>query len=186
MWTAIQHVFLDRDGVINRKPPEGEYITRPAQLEILPGAAEAIARLNLAGRQVIVVTNQRGIALGLMTQADLTGIHVYLRAELALAGAHLDAIYFCPHDRGQCTCRKPGTGMIQSAFRDFPGAAPENSILIGDSLSDIECGLRAGMRTLFVAGEPGRRKPGFEAAAAQASAEVPSLAAAVALILAGE
>jgi D-glycero-D-manno-heptose 1,7-bisphosphate phosphatase len=118
-----------------------------------------------------------------MTEADLALIHDPLRAQLALAGAHLDAIYFCPHDRGQCGCRKPDTGMIDRAFRDFPGASPENSILIGDSLSDIECGLRAGMRTLFVAGEPGRRKPGFEAAGQQASATVPSLAAAVALIL---
>jgi D-glycero-D-manno-heptose 1,7-bisphosphate phosphatase len=179
----VRYVFLDRDGVIDRKPPEGEYITQSGQLELLPGAAEAIARLNRSGRTVIVVTNQRGIALGLMTEADLARIHDHLRAKLAQAGAHLDAIYHCPHDRGQCACRKPATGMIESAFRDFPGAMPENSILVGDSLSDIECGLRAGMRTLLIEGDPGRRKPGFEAAAAQATAQVASLAAAVALIL---
>jgi D-glycero-D-manno-heptose 1,7-bisphosphate phosphatase len=185
MTSAIQYVFLDRDGVINRKPPEGEYITQPAQLVMLPGAAEAIALLNRTSRTVIVVTNQRGIALGLMSERDLVEIHTHLRAELALHGAVLDAIYFCPHDRNQCACRKPATGMIDSAFRDFPGARAENSILIGDSLSDIECGRRAGMRTLFVAGEPGRRKPGFAAAAEQATAAVSSLAAAVALIHAG-
>jgi histidinol-phosphate phosphatase family protein len=128
---------------------------------------------------VIVVTNQRGIALGLMTLAELAEIHAHLRAALALAGAHLDAIYFCPHDRDACACRKPGTGMIESAFGDFPGAGAENSLLIGDSLSDIECGRRVGMRTIFLEGEAERRKPGFEAAAALATATAPSLAAAV-------
>ena len=182
MTASIEYVFLDRDGVINRKPPEGEYITQPEQLELLAGAAEAIALLNRSGRRVIVVTNQRGIALGLMTEADLARVHDHLRAELTLYGAHLDAIYFCPHDRDQCICRKPAIGMIDSAFRDFAGASPQNSALIGDSLSDIECGRNARMPTIFVAGERLRRKPGFEAAAAQATAAVASLADAVALI----
>jgi D-glycero-D-manno-heptose 1,7-bisphosphate phosphatase len=182
---VVDFVFLDRDGVVNRKPPEGEYITQPSQLELLPGAGAAIASLNRSGRKVILVTNQRGIALGLMTEQDLAQIHAHLRTELALHDATLDAIYHCPHDRGQCSCRKPATGMIEAAFHDFPGAKPENSILIGDSLSDIECGRNAGIRTILIEGDPTRRKPGFESARALASAAAPSLAVALALISQG-
>ena len=176
---AIGYVFLDRDGVINRKQPEGRYVTKPAELELLPGAAEAIARLNRSGRKVIVVTNQRGISQGLMSEADLAAIHAYLRAELARSGGHLDAIFHCPHGRGACTCRKPATGMVEAAFRQFPGANPQNSILIGDTLSDIQCGRAAGMPTIFIAGEPDHRKPGFETAAALADYTAPDLITAV-------
>jgi D-glycero-D-manno-heptose 1,7-bisphosphate phosphatase len=180
-FAPIRFVFLDRDGVINRKPPEGEYITQPSQLELLPGAAGAIARLNRSGRKVIVVTNQRGIALGLMTEAQLATIHAHLRAQLAFAGATLDAIYHCPHDRDECNCRKPQTGMIDAAFRNFPEARPENSLLIGDSLSDIECGRRAGIPTILIEGDAQHRKPGFEAAMAIADEVSASLAEAIAI-----
>jgi D-glycero-D-manno-heptose 1,7-bisphosphate phosphatase len=150
---AIEYVFLDRDGVINRKLPEGQYVTRWEDFEMLPGVAAAIATLNRSGRKVIVATNQRGIALGLMTEADLSLIHERLRGELGRQGAILDAIYYCPHGREECNCRKPQTGMIESAFQDFPGATPENSVFIGDSLADMECGNRAGMATIFVENE---------------------------------
>jgi len=147
---AIQYVFLDRDGVINRKLAEGRYVTRWEEFELLPGVAGAIAALNRSGRKVIVVTNQRGVALGRMTQAEVESIHDRLRRELVQQTASLDAIYYCPHDRDACECRKPRTGMIQAAFRDFPGAGPENSILIGDSRSDMECGRAAGIATIFI------------------------------------
>jgi D-glycero-D-manno-heptose 1,7-bisphosphate phosphatase len=149
---SARFVFLDRDGVINRKRPEGEWVTRWEEVELLPGAAAAIAALNRTGCTVIMVTNQRGVALGLMTEAELRAIHERLRSELAALGARLDAIYFCPHDRGECRCRKPQTGMIEAAWQDFPGSGPGNSVLIGDSLSDIECGRNAGMPTIFVEG----------------------------------
>ncbi|HEV2062608.1 MAG TPA: HAD-IIIA family hydrolase, partial [Solirubrobacteraceae bacterium] len=99
--------FLDRDGTINVKPPEGEYVEAPEELRLLPGAAAAIARLNAAGLPVIVVTNQRGVALGRMTEADVAAVHDRLREELSRAGAHVDAIYHCPHQEGACACRKP-------------------------------------------------------------------------------
>ncbi len=86
-WAAIQYVFLDRDGVINRKLPEGKYVTRWEEFEVLPGVAGAIAALNRSGRKVIVATNQRGVALGLMTTAEVEGIHDRLRAELARGAA---------------------------------------------------------------------------------------------------
>lgn len=175
-------MFLDRDGVINRKLPEGRYVTRWDEFELLPGAADAIAHLNRSGRTVIVLTNQRGVALGRMTEEDLNDIHARLRVELARFGASLDAIFYCPHDRHQCDCRKPKTGMIDAAFRQFPDARPANSVFIGDSLSDMECGHNAGIATIFVVGEAENRKPGMEVAREIADAVVSSLSEAVLLL----
>jgi D-glycero-D-manno-heptose 1,7-bisphosphate phosphatase len=152
-FTNLKYVFLDRDGVLNRKAPPAQYITRPEELVILPGIEEAVAALNRAGRKVIVVTNQRGIALGLYSHDDLNRIHDKLRAQLAAHGGHLDAIYVCPHEAGQCNCRKPLTGLFERAYRDFPDATPESSVMVGDSLRDIEAGLRAGMATVLITGE---------------------------------
>jgi D-glycero-D-manno-heptose 1,7-bisphosphate phosphatase len=151
----IENVFLDRDGVLNRKPARGTYVSRVEDFALLPGVEDAVAALNRSGRKVIVVTNQRGIALGLYSQDDLERIHDELRARLAKHGAHLDAIYVCPHDAGQCDCRKPLTGLFEQAFRDFPEARPERSIIVGDSLRDIEAGKRAGMATAFVTNDDG-------------------------------
>lgn len=146
----ISHVFLDRDGVLNRNPPHSEFVTCCAEFEVLPGVEDAVAALNRCGRKVIVITNQRGIALGLYSQQELERIHHELRQRLAERGARLDAIYFCPHDDGQCNCRKPLTGLFEQAFQDFPAARPDNSVMVGDSLRDIEAGTRLGMRTVFV------------------------------------
>jgi D-glycero-D-manno-heptose 1,7-bisphosphate phosphatase len=151
---TISFVFLDRDGVINRKPSDANYVTSWRDCEILPGVERAIALLNQSFRKVIVVTNQRGIALGLLSEADMVSIHQKLQSHLAAFGAHIDAIYFCPHDHGQCRCRKPGTGMFELAFRDFPGASPDNSVMIGDSGSDILAGTAIGMRTILIAEDP--------------------------------
>jgi D-glycero-D-manno-heptose 1,7-bisphosphate phosphatase len=148
----IAYVFLDRDGVLNRQPPEGRFVTCAEELELLPGVEDAVAALNRSGRKVIVVTNQRGIALGLYSHDDLARMHAQLRERLAARGAHLDGIYVCPHDEGQCNCRKPLTGLFEQAFLDFPAARPENSLMAGDSLCDIEAGLRLGMKTVFIAG----------------------------------
>lgn len=152
-FTNLKYIFLDRDGVLNRKAPPGQYITRPEDLEILPGVGEAVSTLNRSGRKVIVVTNQRGIALGLYSQEDLDRIHVKLRAQLASHGARLDAIYVCPHQAGECNCRKPLTGLFEQAYRDFPDAKPEISVMVGDSLRDIEGGIRAGMATVLITGD---------------------------------
>jgi len=149
----IEYVFLDRDGVLNRQPPEGRFVTCAEELELLPGVEDAVAALNGSGRKVIVVTNQRGIALGLYSPQDLERMHAQLRERLAARGAHLDSIYVCPHDEGQCNCRKPLTGLFEQAFLDFPAARADNSLMVGDSLSDIEAGLRLGMRTAFIGGD---------------------------------
>ncbi len=177
-------IFLDRDGVVNEKRPEGSYVTRWEEFHLLPGVAEAIARLNRAGLRVIVVSNQRGIALGLYSAADLEAIHARLQQELALSGAHIDAFYFCPHDKNACDCRKPLPGMFLQAQRDFPSIDAATSVMIGDSAVDVEFGRRLGMRTLFIDGDPALQKPGTHEAGNAATARFPSLAAAVDALLA--
>ena len=137
--------------------------------------AEAIARLNRSARKVIVITNQRGIALGLHSESDLHAMHDRFRKYLAEHGAHLDAIYYCPHDDGQCNCRKPLPGMFEQAFHDFPGAAADNSVMVGDSLTDIEAALRLGMRSVLVADPELRPRKSVERAAALATASAVSL-----------
>lgn len=152
-FTNLRYVFLDRDGVLNRKAPPAQYITRPEDLELLPGVETAVAALNRLGRKVIVVTNQRGIALGLYSQQELARIHEKLQTQLAAHGGHLDAIYVCPHEAGQCNCRKPLTGLFEQAFLDFPEATPGRSVMVGDSAQDIEAGIRVGMATVLITGE---------------------------------
>ena len=149
-------VFLDRDGTINAKAPEGDYITEPERLTLLPGAAHAIRRLNELGALVIVVTNQRGIALGRMTDADLEDVHAQLRSLLEKqAGARLDAIFHCPHDAGACHCRKPAPGLIYQARAWRPEIDLARSIIIGDSRTDSTAGRRAGLNTILLGRDAG-------------------------------
>ena len=170
----IRYVFLDRDGVLNRHLP-GSYVTSWEQFEILPGVEQAIARLNRSRRKVIIVSNQRGIALGLYSEADLRALHDQLRGHLAAHAAHLDAIYYCPHDHGECHCRKPQTGMFEQAFQDFPGAAASNSVMVGDSLADIEAASRLGMRSVLISDPNARPTSDAARASALATASAASL-----------
>ena len=176
-FSDIEYIFLDRDGVLNRSLPDGRFITRWEEFELLPGVADAIAQLNRSGRKVMVVTNQRCVALGLCSEADLLTLHERLRNQLTQQGARLDAIYYCPHDAGECNCRKPLPGLFEQAFRDFPGADVRNSVMVGDSLRDIEAGARMGMRTIFidVESEAGSRSPEADRSTALASAVALSL-----------
>jgi histidinol-phosphate phosphatase family protein len=140
-------VFLDRDGVINRRPPEGQYITRWEDMEFLPGVAEAISLLNSAGFRVIVVSNQRCVAKGLITPHELDAMHQRMSDELAAAGAIIEEIYYCPHEeQPPCGCRKPAPGMLLKAASehhiDLTG-----SWMIGDSDKDVRAGRNAGCRT---------------------------------------
>jgi D-glycero-D-manno-heptose 1,7-bisphosphate phosphatase len=148
--------FLDRDGVLNVRPVQQRYITRPDELELLPRAGEAVRLLNEAGFTVVVVTNQRGISLGLYDDRVLEAIHERLRRELDGAGARLDAIYHCPHhENDRCACRKPNTGMFLEAARDFPGLDFTQSVVIGDSFSDLLPGHALGCRTVLVGANAG-------------------------------
>ena len=142
--------FLDRDGVINRKAPEGQYVTRWADMEFLPGSCEAIRLLNNAEFLVIVVSNQRCVAKGLITTEDLESMHAHMCREFHAAGANIDAVYYCPHDyQPPCNCRKPKPGMLLDAARthDVRLAA---SWMIGDSRKDVQAGRNAGCKTAQV------------------------------------
>jgi D-glycero-D-manno-heptose 1,7-bisphosphate phosphatase len=181
----LRTVFLDRDGVLNEKMPEGSYVATWSKFHMLPGVGEAIARLNRAGLCVMVVTNQRGVALGKYTAADVEAIHAGFQELLNGYGAHVDGFFFCPHDKGECNCRKPLTGLFDQAVARFPEIEAESSAVVGDSLSDIEFGRRLGMRTVLVESNPERRKPGFEKAVEMADVCVRSLPEAVDALLTG-
>lgn len=144
--------FLDRDGTINEAAAEGEYIVDPAEVRLLPGAAEAIGRLNSLPAKVVVVTNQRGIALGRMSEADLAAVNDRLRELLAGGGAVVDAMFHCPHGLDSCDCRKPGAGMFERAVREVEGVRFEGSVMIGDSAIDVEAGRRLGLKTVRLGG----------------------------------
>jgi len=180
---ALHTVFLDRDGVLNEKMPEGCYVTRWELFHVLAGVPEAIARLNRAGLRVIVVSNQRGVSRGLYTPADVQAIHAAFQRELQARGAQVDAFYFCPHDKHSCTCRKPLPGMFEQAVAQFPEIEAATSVMIGDSLSDMEFGHRLGMKTVFIEVAPERQRPGAEAARPLADLCCNSLLEAVSLLL---
>lgn len=150
MLDGIRFVFLDRDGVISAKAPKDSYIRNCDEFRLIPKAAEAIAQLNSRGIKVVVITNQRGIALGLFSESDLQQIHNKLAEDLARFGAHVDAIFYCPHAKNACNCRKPKPGLFFQAFERFPEATPNVSIMMGDSLSDIEAAHALGMRTVLI------------------------------------
>ncbi len=135
--------FLDRDGVLNRKMAEGEYVAKPEEFELLPGAVPGLHLLAEAGFRLIVVTNQRGVARGKLTLDGLSAIHRKMERLLAENGLSLDAIYFCPHGAGECDCRKPEPGLLLRAFTSFPDLVPAECVLFGDSSSDIEAARRA-------------------------------------------
>jgi D-glycero-D-manno-heptose 1,7-bisphosphate phosphatase len=152
----IKAAFLDRDGVINRKAPEGEYVTRWEEMEFLPGVADAIVLLAGAGFRIFVISNQRCVAKGLLTIQDLEVLHGRMRDFLASEGAKIDGIYYCPHDdQPPCSCRKPAPGMLLNAASDHQIDLHE-SWMIGDSASDVEAGKRAGCKTAQVLGPESR------------------------------
>lgn len=184
-FAKIRTVFLDRDGVINEKAPEGEYVFSVAELHLLPGVPESIARLNRAGLRTIVVSNQRGIAKGLYTVQDVEEIHKFIQQSLLKQGARLNAFFICPHDTDECECRKPMPGMFQQAVQAFSEVRADESVMIGDSFVDIEFGRRLGMPTILIEGSPERHKPDLVEAIRLADWRVSSLPEAVGLLLNG-
>ena len=139
--------FIDRDGTINI---EVHYLNRVEQLQLIPRAGEAIARLNQAGYPVIVITNQSAIGRGLLTETGLSEIHRELKHQLSAYNASIDAIYHCPHhERDNCTCRKPAPGMILRAANEH-NIDLAGSIMIGDNATDLEAGWNAGCRAALV------------------------------------
>jgi len=142
-------VFVDRDGVINRRLP-GDYVRAWDQFRFLPGARAGLRLLREAGHLLVVITNQRGIGRGLMSEADLAEVHRRMQVELVRAGAGVDAILHCPHDLSEgCDCRKPKPGMIERALERF-AIDVARSWVVGDSLSDLEAGRAVGIRGILV------------------------------------
>jgi len=140
-------VFIDRDGTINRDVP---YCRQPEDFELLPGVTEGIRLLNEHGFKVVVITNQSGIARGYFTQEMLAKIHDTMRSELAKYGAHLDAIYYCPHHPdSHCSCRKPQPAMLFRAAREL-SLDISHSYVVGDNDMDIQMGKTAGCKTILV------------------------------------
>jgi len=148
-------VLLDRDGTINVKAPDGDYITHPDQVQLIPGAAQAIAALNRASIPVVVVTNQRGIALGRMTEEDLEAVGATLDQRLEVENARLDWVFHCPHDKGTCSCRKPGTLLLERARQWLGLPTLAEAVMIGDSESDVLAGRAVGARTVLLATDRG-------------------------------
>jgi D-glycero-D-manno-heptose 1,7-bisphosphate phosphatase len=179
---SLRAVFLDRDGVINKKAPEGQYVHRWEDFELLPSVPEAIARLNRAGLRVFVASNQRGIALGLYSIQDVVAIHDALQRELNRFGAHIDGYYVCPHDKRGCDCRKPLPGLFHQAAEEFPEITASSSVAIGDSLSDMEFGRRLGMFTIYVESDLDSREQDCLAARSLADVCCRSLADAVEIL----
>jgi D-glycero-D-manno-heptose 1,7-bisphosphate phosphatase len=143
-------VFLDRDGVINHKASEGDYIRTWGEVQFIPGAVEAVASLNRAGYKVFVVTNQRGIATHRVRLEDLLEIHLHIQKKFALAGALISQIYYCPHDLAQrCSCRKPQPGMLRLAAREHH-LDLATCWMVGDSLSDVKAGENAGCQSVLL------------------------------------
>lgn len=143
-------IILDRDGVINRKPAKADYVKTWDEFEWLEGSREAIRLLKESGYQVIVITNQAGVARGAMSKDDLEDIHAKMNEDLLRYNAKIDRFYYCPHgwDDG-CDCRKPKPGMLYKAQKDFNFNLTK-TVFIGDDDRDKEAGDAAGCRTILV------------------------------------
>ena len=154
-------LFLDRDGVINRRIIDG-YVTRREDFVLIDGVLEAISIFTRNFDHIFMVTNQQGIGKGLMTEADLADIHGWFLKQVESTGGRIDRIYHCPALKSAHSfMRKPSIGMALQARRDFPDVVLKQSVMVGDTASDMLFGRRAGMTTVLVGDEPeiGRKTP---------------------------
>jgi len=158
----VRAVFLDRDGVINK---DVGHLSQVVQLQVLPDAPKAIKRLNDHGLTVVVVTNQSAIGRGICTEDDVEEINRSIAIRLSEDGAKIERFYYCPHHPTEangkylqaCQCRKPNPGMLLQASRDL-GIYLGDSIMVGDQITDLEAGWRAGCRAILVGKD---RNPDF-------------------------
>jgi D-glycero-D-manno-heptose 1,7-bisphosphate phosphatase len=144
-WT----LFLDRDGVLNHEK-EQSYIFHYGEFVFYEGVKEALAML--AGRfgRILVVTNQRGVGKGLMTEEDLLDIHGKMVEEIAMTGGRIDSIYFCDSLSNEHPDRKPNPGMALQAKKEYPEIDLHRSVMVGNNISDMDFGRNAGMFTVFL------------------------------------
>ena len=176
----MKAVFLDRDGTV---VVERGYITVPDDIELIPGVATAIVRLKEAGWKVFVVTNQGCVAKGMITEDELGVIHFRMVSMLGAEGAEVDGIYACTHHPNgtvpdysiECDCRKPRPGLLERAASEH-GVDLPSSVMIGDTMRDLEAGRAAGARSVLVLTGKGRA---IESEDHGADHVAPDLAAAV-------
>jgi D-glycero-D-manno-heptose 1,7-bisphosphate phosphatase len=174
-------VLVDRDGTLNVQRPGG-YVLTPADMELLPGAAEGLARLQEAGFGLVVVSNQAPVARGWIDEAELDRINARLLDLLDAEGVTVDGIYCCPHDTPDgCGCRKPAPGLLVRAARDH-GFSLDEAFVVGDKASDIEAGRRVGATTILVLTGDGREAVTQDVGADQIAADLPAAAAVIATL----
>ncbi len=144
-WT----LFLDRDGVINKRKVGG-YITKVKEFEFLPGVIDSLRELSHFFNKIFIITNQQGIAKGLMTIEDLIKIHKFMQSKLKMYKIPIHGIFFCPHFEGTCLCRKPAYGMIRRLTHIFTDVEPRQSVFVGDDIKDILLAIRIGSIPIFI------------------------------------
>jgi D-glycero-D-manno-heptose 1,7-bisphosphate phosphatase len=152
--TGTPCVFFDRDGIVNVSPGPG-YVERWEDFHLVPEFPAVLRAVLARGYAAVIVTNQRGVALGTMSAGTVEDIHARLRAVLREQhGVDVRDILYCPHERDTCTCRKPQPGMLLEAASRY-GLDLAASWMVGDHARDVEAGRRAGCRTILVGGVPG-------------------------------
>lgn len=156
-WT----LFLDRDGVINHKLPD-DYVKKISEFQFIQFSVEAIAEFSKIFGRIVIVTNQQGIGKKLMSENHLDIVHEHMMEGIVEAGGRIDKIYHCPHlAADQSEDRKPEIGMALKAKVDFPEIDFSRSLMVGDSLSDLQFGRKAGMKTVLVSGYHSRLSEEF-------------------------
>lgn len=145
-------IFLDRDGVINRYPGDGKYVTCWKEFRFLPHVKKAIALLNIRKQPLFVISNQAGVAKGIFSQESLTAITTNMLKALEKNGAFLEAVYYCTHrDEDHCSCRKPKAGLIKTAVQSYKGSIDiKESFFVGDTLRDVHTAKAAGCKSILV------------------------------------
>lgn len=144
-WT----LFLDRDGVINEENV-GSYITNVDEFKFYKGVLSSIRQLSEVFGNIVIVTNQRGVGKGIMNLDDLKAIHQHMTAQVVAEGGRIDKIYACTALDDNDHNRKPNTGMAEQAVQDYPEIDLKRSVMVGNNLSDMEFGKKAGMHTVFL------------------------------------
>lgn len=142
-------ILLDRDGVINRLRPN-DYVKCWEEFEFLPGVFEALASIAASAKHVFILTNQRGVGKGVMTEQDLLDVHQHMCDEIAAHGGRIDKIYYCTALTEEDIRRKPGRGMFDDILRDYPDVTPECCVMVGDSDSDMKFAENCGIKGIRV------------------------------------
>ena len=149
----LKAVFLDRDGVINEFPGNGKYVTKLKDFHFLPGALEALKTLTDHGYEIFIVSNQAGVGRGIYTQKKLDHITRNMLRDVEKAGGKIKKAFFCVHHpQAGCNCRKPNIGSIERGLKMIGKGLSyaKNTFFVGDTKGDIQAGLEAGCKTIFV------------------------------------